>query len=147
MGGLSRRKGADGERAVVRLATSLGIPARRVIRTADATHPDEGDVHLWDGRVVVQVKAGKAAQNASTTQIGAWWAQTQAQSHRVPGADMALLVTQRRGHGLANPQMWCAHVALDDLAVWMGGAERHRDVVTLRLAGLLRMLKGGDANA
>ncbi len=25
MGGLSRRKGADGERAVVRLATSLGI--------------------------------------------------------------------------------------------------------------------------
>jgi hypothetical protein len=141
MGALSRRKGTDGERAVVRLATSLGVPARRVIRTADQTHPDEGDVWLWDGRVVVQVKAGRQAQDASYTQIGVWFTEAQAQSHRVDGADMALLVTQRRGQGVRNAGLWCAHLMLDDLASWRGGAEYHRDVVTFRLGGLLRLLQ------
>ena len=50
-------------------------------------------------------------------------------------------VTQRRGQGVRNVGLWCAHLMLDDLASWRGGGETHRDVVTFRLGGLLRLLQ------
>ena len=139
MAAVSRRKGANGERAVVNFALIHGVDARRVIRTADQHHPDEGDVHLHDGQVVVQVKVGKKAQGAAGAVLGAWWTDTQAQSRRVGG--IPVLVVQARGVPASKPADWDAHLYLADLLPDAGIPPRMR--VRIRYADLIQLLTGG----
>ena len=108
----SRDKGTRAETAVVRLAGQLGIPAHRTALAGG----DVGDVHLWHGRVVVQVKAGAAAEGAGWLRCAGWWADTEAQAARVPQADMAVLVTKRAGYGQAGD--WWAWHRVDEL-LWV----------------------------
>jgi hypothetical protein len=94
--------GTAGETAVVRYARANGFPLadRRPLKG----NLDEGDILLCPG-VVLEVKAGKAAQNASLGQVRAWLDETEIE--RLNGdADVALLVKARRGYGPARVAEW-----------------------------------------
>jgi len=110
----SKVTGTKPESAVVAVAHSLGIPARRV---ALAGIYDQGDVHLWDGRVVVEVKSRKKLH--SPTDLQRWWQETTTEATRVLNADMQLLVVKRPGSGLPMAADWWAYVAIDELHYWM----------------------------
>jgi hypothetical protein len=71
---------------------------------------DQGDLHLiFDERttVVFQVKGGHAAETASDAQIEAWMSEADEQALRAD-ADVAILVTKRKGKGMANAHLWWA---------------------------------------
>lgn len=121
MGGLSRTKGANAERAVANLLTAHGLAGIRVIRTATDRDPDHGDVHALDGRIVIQVKAGEAAKTASLERIRVWWDELGEQMSQVPQCDQGLLVLQRRGIGMGRPALWDCWYSPSDLLWWRYG--------------------------
>jgi hypothetical protein len=99
--------GTAGETAVVRHAQPNGFPGAE--RLALHGTLDEGDATLCPG-VGVEVKSGKAAEQASDAQIATWLAE--AELERVNrGADVMLLVTKRKGKGAASAGQWWAHLA------------------------------------
>ena len=110
----SKAKGPAAESAVVKLAEAHGIPARRC---ALAGSQDQGDVHLWDGRVVIEVKAYKT--HPSWTQVDQWWHETEAECGRVPNCRAGVLVIKRPGSGLDMAMDWFAWILASDLARWM----------------------------
>ena len=90
----SKDIGTKGETAVVNAATAAGIQAeRRALKGSG----DEGDVWLRHGRVVIEVKAGKTAAEASRNQIVAWWLEAEREAARVTQCDMAVLVVKAKG--------------------------------------------------
>lgn len=108
----SKDKGTRAETAVVRHCQTLFPNAeRRALRGSN----DVGDILLRPG-VIVEVKAGKAAQYASLRQIGAWIAETQREVDNA-NADQGLLVTQRQGLGLARVAEWECWTVEDDVVV------------------------------
>jgi hypothetical protein len=124
------------ESAVRDLALSMGIPAHR---TAQAGSKDQGDVHLAQGRIVVECKAGKAAESASWRLLAKWWAEAEREASRVVQADMAVLVVKRRGCGKAAD--WTAYVRVDELtAVLTGQRVPVSQVVALPLGQLLSLV-------
>lgn len=108
--------GTAAESAVVKAARRLGFPhAERVVLHG---RDDEGDVRLTPGLtagVVIEVKGGNAARDASDAQVWAWLLDTERERVNAR-ADYALLVTQRRGVGAANAERWWAHARVGDLA-------------------------------
>lgn len=108
--------GTTAETAVVRAARRLGFPhAERVVLHGSL---DQGDVRLTPGLtagVIVEVKGGNAARDASDAQVWAWLVETERERINA-SADVALLVTQRRGVGAANADRWWAHLRVGDLA-------------------------------
>ena len=116
----SKDKGTAAETAVVRLATAMGIPAKRVALAGAA---DQGDVWLWpegDGaRVVVEVKSRTKAW--TWTEVQKWWAEAEAESLRVPNCDVALLVVKRPGSGAPSAADWFAWALTRDLVFWQAG--------------------------
>lgn len=131
----SRDTGTRAETAVARYAAGLGIPAHRTALTGG----DVGDVHLWHGRVVVQVKAGRAAETASWGRLAGWWADTEAQAARVVACDMAVLVVKRAGCG--QPGDWWAWHRVDELLGLTHGVQvDERQVVGQPLRRLLARL-------
>lgn len=117
MAAKSRRKGAQGERLLVNYLCDRGIPSHRVIRTATSREADTGDVHsrIGGALLVWQVKVGKAAQDASETTLGTWWADTMDQAVAA-GADLCALAVQRRGVGMSRVAEWQVLARLDDVA-------------------------------
>lgn len=106
--------GTAAETAVVRAATTRGFPYAE--RLALAGHLDQGDVRLapW---VHLEVKGGRAAEQASDTQIEAWMVELErelANANAMAGA----LITKRAGIGPANAHRWWAHVRASWLAQW-----------------------------
>ena len=98
----SKAKGTRAESAVVLYAREHGFPLAD--RLTLSGRYDRGDIQLTVG-AIVEVKAGKAAQAASPAQIAAWLEETE--TERVNAhADIAVLVTQRRGHGLTRVGAW-----------------------------------------
>jgi hypothetical protein len=113
---VSRSKdiGTRGETAVVKVAKLHGFPfaARRTLKGS----ADEGDVQLDSrGRVIVEVKAGKAAESASDNQIAKWLDETERERVNA-GAERAFLVVKRAGKGDRNAGLWWAVSGLDSLA-------------------------------
>jgi hypothetical protein len=108
--------GTSAETAVVRAARRLGFPhAERVVLHGTL---DQGDVRLTPGLtagVIVEVKGGNAARDASDAQVWAWLVETERERVNAR-ADVALLVTQRRGVGAPNAERWWAHLRMGDLA-------------------------------
>ena len=114
----SKAKGTAAETAVVRLATAMGIPAKRVALAGAA---DQGDVWLWpegDGaRVVVEVKSRSKAW--TWTEVQKWWAEAEREALRA-NCDMCLLVVKRPGSGAPSAADWFAWTTAEDLAYWQG---------------------------
>ena len=94
--------GTRGETAVTRYAREHGFPLadRRPLKGT----LDEGDVLLTVG-LIAEVKSGKSAQNASLGQIRKWLAETERERVNA-GAEHAILVVQRRGHGAERVGEW-----------------------------------------
>lgn len=118
----SKDIGTRAETAVVRLALELGY--NEAERLALAGADDRGDIRLLrDPLVILEVKAGKAAQHASWSQIQAWLADTQrerdnawrALSESERHRDFyGFLVTQRKGYGIGRVEDWCIWTLGDD---------------------------------
>ena len=97
----SKDKGTRAETAVVRYCRGF-FPAAE--RRALHGQQDVGDILLAPG-IIIEVKAGKAAQTASLRKIRDWIAETQREVANA-GADIGLLVTQRQGLGLGRVEDW-----------------------------------------
>lgn len=110
-----KRIGTAAETAVVRAARRLGFPhAERVVLHGSL---DQGDVRLTPGLtagVVLEVKGGDKARDASDLQVLAWLDETETE-RRNAGADVALLITQRRGVGATRAELWWAHMHVGHL--------------------------------
>ena len=111
---MSKQKqiGTAAETAVTRYARTAGFPLAE--RRALAGGADLGDILLAPG-AIVEVKAGKAAEQASDQKIAAWLDETE-RERRNANADIAILVTKRHGVGHTNAGRWWAHWRLADLA-------------------------------
>jgi hypothetical protein len=123
----SKDIGTRAETAVVKLAHELGY--RDAERLALAGADDRGDIRLLrDPLVILEVKAGKAAQEASWPQIQAWLRETQIERNNAFRADKSasewhgFLVTQRRGYGIGRVADWCIWSLQDDRLCWCENA-------------------------
>jgi Holliday junction resolvase-like predicted endonuclease len=101
--------GTAGETAVVNYLRTLGYSELRVRRvTLNGSH-DLGDVH-WEVEngtlFVIEVKAGKAADEASPQQVQDWWGEAIAEAVAANG--VPLLVIKRRGYGTGRVGGWRA---------------------------------------
>src|SRR5690348_14658490 len=70
---------------------------------------DEADVSLCPG-VVVEVKGGQAAENASDAKVLEWLEETERERIN-RGAEVGFLVRKRKGKGSASVGLWHAHMA------------------------------------
>ena len=127
----SKKKGTEAESAVVRFCREVGWPDAE--RLALAGSQDKGDVRL-SRHVILEVKAGRQAQTASLTQIDAWLAETE-RERVAAGAQVGVLVVQRRGLGLLRVGLWDAHLDLGTLAA--GKPNRMFGTVRLQVALML----------
>jgi hypothetical protein len=123
-----KAKGTAAETAVVRLAEACGIPARRVALAGAA---DQGDVHLWDGRVVIEVKSRKSWP--SWLDVDAWFREAESEAARVGNCDVAALVVKRPGHGPARAGDWFAWVRMADLSWWYAQHETPANAATVNV--------------
>jgi len=117
----SKDIGTRAETAVVRLAREIGY--RDAERLPLAGAEDQGDVRLSrNPLVILEVKAGKAAQDASWTQIQKWIREAQIERNNAFKARASdrwvdfhgYLVTQRKGYGLGRVYDWCIWSIADD---------------------------------
>jgi len=137
--------GTAAEPAVVRAARRLGFPhAERVVLHGNL---DQGDVRLTPGLtagVIVEVKGGNAARDASDLQILTWLDETETERGNAR-ADVAFLVTQRRGVGPARAEHWWAHMHVGQLLNLRTLKEPHASaddaVVRMTLAAALAQLR------
>lgn len=149
-----KQRGTAAESAVVKLAQAHGIPARRV---ALAGSKDEGDIHLYSGRVVIEVKSRRA--HPTWTQVDKWWHEMEAEAGRVPMCDIGVLVVKRPGSGLAMACDWFAWIMLEELAWWLTRGHNislasqvvnltpNRQRVMMPLGDLFALLKVGADDA
>jgi hypothetical protein len=96
--------GTAAETAVVRVLRANGFPQaeRRSLRG----QLDAGDITGTPG-LCWEVKGGEAARTASDHQVGLWLAETETERVNA-GADIGILVVQRRGIGAPNAHRWWA---------------------------------------
>lgn len=108
----SKNKGTAAETAVVKYAWSVGFHEAERIALAGAN--DQGDVVLMrDPKIILEIKAGKAAQTASLGQIGKWLDETRAERINA-SAKHGLLIVQRQGFGNARVGQWECWTLSDD---------------------------------
>ncbi|TDE20849.1 hypothetical protein E1295_46985 [Nonomuraea mesophila] len=107
---MSRSKdiGTRAESAVVAAIRPRGFPHAE--RRALAGEFDLGDLTGTPG-ICWEVKGGDKAKDAGDGQIGAWLAETERERIN-SGANVGVLVTQRRGVGLGNAHRWWAWLPL-----------------------------------
>lgn len=98
----SKNIGTSAETHVVRYLQANGFP--HADRRALKGSLDVGDI-LVCPRLIVEVKAGAAAENASDGQLRLWCAET-TREKRNAKADTAFLVVKRKGHGVAKLGGW-----------------------------------------
>jgi len=96
--------GTATESAVVKYLRANGWP--KAIRLVLQGKNDIGDISLGeDYRVVIEVKGGHAAENASDGQVQKWLEETNRE--RLNGkAEMGMLVMKRKGVGASNAGNW-----------------------------------------
>lgn len=106
-----KKIGTAAETAVVRAARTRGFPhADRLTLTGNQ---DRGDIGLCPG-VILEVKGGDKARNASDALIDLWLAETERERLNA-GAHLALLVTTRTGIGAPNAHRWACHMRMTTL--------------------------------
>ena len=118
--------GTAAETAVVRVFNANGFP--HVERRRLRGNKDCGDLSGIPG-VVVEVKGGNAARNASDRLIESWLDETQVETVNA-GADIGVLIVARRGIGPANAGQW-----------WAITRNRHGMTIRYYLADYLRWLR------
>lgn len=102
----SGRIGTAGETGVCRFLAANGFPLAERRRLKGSS--DAGDLVTVPG-LAIEVKSGKAAKDASLAVIDAWMAETEAERVNA-GADIGILVVQRRGYAPERAGHWRAIV-------------------------------------
>lgn len=133
--------GTHTEAAVVRFMRTAGFPhcERRALRGI----LDAGDITGVPG-LAVSVKGGEQAKNASDGLVQTWLDELMAQVANA-GADVGVLVIQRRGIGEANAGRWWAIMPgwqyewLCELPVVRAGRDRDREWLRFGDRGPIRM--------
>lgn len=107
---------------------------------------DHGDIAVCPG-VMIESKGGHAAEMASDEKIREWLEETE-RERIARGADIAALVTKRKGKGRAQTGSWWAHVSgrtFVDLAHGVCADQfdvfDHLPAVRMTLAHLVTMLR------
>lgn len=131
MSSKSKRIGTAGETAVRKVFTAAGF--ENAIRAAQTGIDDSGDIRVHED-LIVQVKAGAAAQNASLNQIRKWLGETD-QQRKNAGVHQAVLVVQRQGYGLSRADQWEAWAQMS------AGREGQMHPVCFTLEMFILMLK------
>jgi len=98
----SKSIGTSAETHVVRYLQANGFP--HADRRALKGSLDVGDILVCPG-LIVEVKAGAAAENASDGQLRLWCAETAREKVNAK-AETAFLVVKRKGHGAAKVGSW-----------------------------------------
>lgn len=138
--------GTAAESAVVKALRVNGFPGaeRRALRGS----LDMGDITGCGPGLVFEVKGGNAARDASDGQVEAWLAETERERVNA-GADVGVLVLQRRGKGRAGD--WWAVLTVRDvwrLHPWVAHSgtpslEVVAAPVRMRLADACALLRAG----
>lgn len=130
----SKAIGTKAETAVNKAFRRLGFPFadRHVMKGA----LDEGDLWLCPG-VIVEVKGGHMAWEASDNRIESWLSETDREKGNA-NADVAFLVIQRKGVGEANAQRWWAIFDADEYAFLVTCALGVEVVDPLSIPGTIR---------
>lgn len=97
----SKNKGTAFETAVVNFLRANGFP--KATRQPLKGSLDEGDIIVAEG-MVVECKAGAAAENASDNQLRAWCAETVKEAKHADA--VGFLVVKRKGFGIAKADGW-----------------------------------------
>lgn len=109
----SKQIGTATETLAVKHAKLNGFPWAD--RQALHGNKDVGDVWLDPiGKAMVEVKGGHTAETASDEQVLKWMAETDVEKGHA-GADVAFLLTKRKGAGPAKVGTWRAHFWLSTL--------------------------------
>lgn len=131
--------GTAAETAVVRAARTRGFPNADRLTLTGAL--DRGDIGLCPG-VIIEVKGGDKARDASDLLIETWLAETSREAANA-GADVAFLVTQRRGVGTTNAHRWWSWWYLS----WLDDLRHERPsigadtIVRMRLDDTLHLIR------
>ena len=112
-------KGKRTEQQFRKWLTTVGFPdAERVVRTGwrqgTDIHPDTGDVHASNGRLVFQVKSLEPP-NRAERQVHTWVKETLTQAEAA-GADFGFLVVRRPG---TQPREWWVFTTNENLVTLM----------------------------
>lgn len=133
--------GTAAETAVVRAARSRGFPWAD--RYALHGRADIGDITLCPG-VIVEVKGGQWAKNASDSLIDDWLTETERERINAR-ADVGFLVVQRAAVGPANAQRWSAwwrlHWLMDLMPNQGIPSELYDQPVRMSLEGSLAVIR------
>ncbi len=144
----SKQVGTAAETAVKNAFIAAGFGDCR--RVALAGGRDEGDLFVTapSGTLMcVEVKAGRAAEQASTAQVAEWLAETERERMH-SGADMGVLVRKRAGYGASRAgQWWCEVRAApirvsDDRLLRLGGQLLDAFPIRFTLDDLFAMMRG-----
>lgn len=105
--GKSKDIGTRAETAVVRYLHSIGYTRAQRLPLAGA---DIGDITLGDYGVMLQVKSGSTAEQASDQKILSWLSEAQVQAVHGKWSGF-FLVTKRKGFGLTGGRVggWWLH--------------------------------------
>ena len=140
----SKQIGTAAESAVVKVLQAGGFGGAE--RRALHGNSDLGDVLVCPG-LIFEVKGGKAAEGCTQSLLDGWLAETEAEKKNA-GAELAFLVTKRKGYGHARAQHWWAWTnvyELGYLAAELCGIgpdiETEHMPVCLELRHLLRVLR------
>ena len=142
-----KARGTAAETAVTRWLAANGFPnaERRALRgTLDA-----GDISGCPG-LCVEVKGGDAARTAGHGLIIQWLAETETE-RRNAGAQVGVLVVQRKGFGPDRAGMWWALVYAETLCrLWVPEGDpqaAHHAPIRLHLADLVTLLRAAGYGA
>lgn len=127
----SKRIGTAAETAVLRAAHMRGMPGERIALAGSA---DRGDLHLYDGRVVIEVKSRKIA--ATPHQIAAWMQELDKETRRVAACDVGALVVKPPTIGVARVDLWDAWMWPEEFC-WL-----HTDLVPAAMRTPIKMYLG-----
>jgi hypothetical protein len=126
--------GTKAETWVARHLAANGFPhaERRTLKG----RLDEGDITGCLG-VVIEVKGGKAANEASDKQVADWMAETETERINAR-ANVGVLVLQRKGVGGPNAGRWWAYMSAK---TWVFGAAGHDFPVRMLLTDAVHLLR------
>lgn len=133
----SKQIGTRGETAVVKALRANGFPGAE--RRALAGAHDLGDILMCPG-IIVEVKWGAAARDASLADIAWFWRQTDKERANSK-AELGLLVVQRKGYGDARADK--SRCFLDLGHIW-GHNHRRVEVCLDEALEILRAEGWGD---
>lgn len=140
-----RKVGTLSESGLVNWLTAQGIPAKREVLHGNA---DQGDVWIWGGQVVIEVKSRRT--RPSDEELTRMFAEAEAEAARVTQCDAAVLVIKRPGRANRRAGDWWAFTTVGDF-LWLLGVDEDAGAVSksllqITVADLTAILKARQAN-